>query len=187
MSGKEVTFDPQTRQLVDVFNGLFAESCNTRLFGGGEEPVYLPAGGRGGRHQLIFRQDYFSSALHEVAHWCIAGEQRRLQVDFGYWYKPDGRSLDEQKSFEQVEIKPQALEWIFSVAAGHRFQVSADNLSADIDASDAFAAAVAEQAQSWCVGSLPTRAALFAASLAEVFGGRDYLDPCHYPVDLLGP
>ncbi|PHS74077.1 MAG: diaminobutyrate--2-oxoglutarate aminotransferase [Porticoccus sp.] len=169
-----------------VFNDLFADSCNTLLSGGGEEPVYLPAEGGGGCHQLIFRQDYFSSALHEIAHWCIAGEQRRQQVDFGYWYRPDGRSVNEQSAFERVEIKPQALEWIFSVAAVHRFQISADNLSADINASDAFAAAVAEQAQGWCAGSLPTRAALFAASLSEVFGGRSYLDPCNYRVDSLG-
>lgn len=168
-----------------VFNDLFAESCNTLLSGGGEEPVYLPAEGRLDCHQLIFRYDYFSSALHEVAHWCIAGEQRRQKLDFGYWYRPDGRSVSEQSAFERVEIKPQALEWMFSVAAGHRFQISADNLSADIDASDAFATAVAEQAQCWCVGSLPTRAALFAASLSEVFGRRDYLDPCHYRVDVL--
>jgi elongation factor P hydroxylase len=186
LSGDMATFDPRTCQLIEVFNDLFADSCNTLLSGGAEEPVYLPAEGMGDYHQLIFRQDYFSSALHEIAHWSIAGEQRRQRVDFGYWYQPDGRSVNEQSAFEQVEIKPQALEWIFSVAAGHRFQISADNLSADIDASDAFAAAVAEQAQSWCVGSLPTRAALFAASLSKVFGGRDYLDPCHYRVDSLG-
>lgn len=186
LSGRAGGFDPQTCQLIAVFNGLFAESCNTRLSGGGEEPVYLPADERSGHHQLIFRHDYFSSALHEVAHWCVAGEQRRLQVDFGYWYRPDGRSLDEQKSFEQVEIKPQALEWIFSVAAQHRFQISADNLSSDMGASDAFAAAVAAQAHSWCaVGSLPMRGALFAAALSALFGGGDYLDPGRYPVDPL--
>ncbi|WP_293613785.1 elongation factor P hydroxylase [Porticoccus sp.] len=186
MSGDTVIFDPRTCQLMGVFNDLFADSCNTLLSGGGEEPVYLPAEGVDDCHQLIFRQDYFSSALHEIAHWCIAGEQRRQRVDFGYWYRPDGRSVNEQSAFEQVEIKPQALEWIFSVAAGQRFQISADNLSADVGASDAFAAAVADQAQSWCVGCLPMRAALFAASLSEMFGGRDYLDPCHYRVGSLG-
>lgn len=170
-----------------IFNTLFADACNTLLSGGGEEPVYLPAGGRFDRHQLIFRQDYFSSALHETAHWCIAGEQRRQKVDFGYWYQPDGRTVSEQSAFERVEIRPQALEWIFSVAAGHRFQVSADNLSADMGASDAFAAAVAGQAHTWCLGSLPVRGALFAAALSEVFGGCDYLDPRHYRVDSLPP
>ena len=60
-----------------VFNDCFAHSCNTRLCGGADEPLYQPAATPAGFHALYYRGDYFASALHEVAHWCIAGAQRR--------------------------------------------------------------------------------------------------------------
>ncbi|WP_461482479.1 elongation factor P hydroxylase [Porticoccus sp.] len=180
MSGSTAVFDPRTGQLMEIFNRLFAGSCNTRLIADGDEPIYLPADGQCGHHRLIFRHDYFSSALHEIAHWCIAGEQRRLLVDFGYWYNPDGRTARQQRAFEQVEVKPQALEWMLSNAAGHRFRISADNLAGGVAASEAFIAAVAEQARNWCAASPPPRAALLAAALAEAFGGGGYRDPGQY-------
>ncbi len=117
--------------LIRLFDAAFAASHNTRLVRGGSEPVYLPADAETPFHRIVFAHGYFTSCLHEIAHWCVAGPERRLQVDFGYWYAPDGRSRDQQRVFEAVEIKPQALEWIFSVAAGHRFRVSTDNLSGD--------------------------------------------------------
>ncbi len=43
------------------------------------------------------RTDFFASALHEISHWCVAGKARREQVDFGYWYCPDGRDAMTQK------------------------------------------------------------------------------------------
>src|SRR3546814_2809228 len=49
-----------------------------------------------------------------VAHWCLAGAARRRQDDYGYWYAADGRDLEQQHLFEQVEVKPQALELLFS-------------------------------------------------------------------------
>jgi len=156
--------------LVMLFNLLFFESYNTRLESGGEEPIYLPADSECDYHRLIFRSDYVSSAFHEISHWCIAGEQRRQLVDFGYWYNPDGRTEIQQRTFENVEIKPQALEWIFSVAAGHKFNISADNLVADIGASDNFIQSVIKQARAWCVSSLPDRPAKLVAALSEIFG-----------------
>lgn len=61
----------------------------------------------------------------------IAGEQRRLLPDLGYWYAPDGRTAEQQALFEQVEIKPQAIEWLFSKAFGRKFRVSLDNLTGE--------------------------------------------------------
>lgn len=87
---------------------------------------------------MIFAHGFYASALHEIAHWCVAGARRRELVDFGYWYKPDGRSADEQAEFERVEVRPQAFEWLMSCAAGKRFHFSADNLSAELGASDQF-------------------------------------------------
>lgn len=180
LSGEHEVFDQRTRQLMEVFNRLFSEACNTRLIAEGDEPIYLPADEQCDHHRLIFRHDYFSSALHEISHWCLAGEQRRQLVDFGYWYNPDGRTVQEQRSFEQVEVKPQALEWMLSRAASHCFRISADNLAGEVGASDTFVGAVAEQARQWCHSPLPPRAALLAAALAEKFGGNGYRDPRHY-------
>ena len=38
-----------------------------------------------------------------------------------------------QGQFEDVEVKPQALEWLFCVAAGFPFNVSCDNLEGDFE------------------------------------------------------
>ena len=110
----QFTFD--CARLEAVFARCFARTENTRLVGGAAEPLYQPAGKGNGPHSLYFREDYFASALHEVAHWCIAGIERRQRVDFGYWYAPEGRSDDQQRAFESVEVRPQALEWYFSLA-----------------------------------------------------------------------
>ena len=174
-------------RLIAVFDSLFAAEFNTRLLGGVDEPVYIPAGCSAAEaiddnslvdicdyHRLYFREDYFSSALHESAHWCIAGAERRLKVDFGYWYNPDGRSQQQQSVFERAETKPQALEWMFSVACGQRFRISADNLAADIGASEEFIQAVAWQAQKWCNSAIPARGKLLLKGLAKDFEQSDY-------------
>src|SRR3546814_12851389 len=75
-----------------------------------------------------------------VAHWCLAGAARRRQDDYGYWYAADGRDLEQQHLFEQVEVKPQALELLFSDVCGLNFCVSVDNLALpEHDASGFFA------------------------------------------------
>lgn len=175
----------QAEQLIELFYDTFFEQFNIRLVGGAEEPLYLPAGSRAGgdvcgHHRLYFRLDYVSSAFHEIAHWCIAGPERRLQVDFGYWYQPDGRTAGQQRFFERAEIKPQALEWHFSVAAGHRFHLSADNLNGEAGVSGAFARAVCRQARKFCTQSLPPRARRLIDVLQSFYGTGDTLQPSHY-------
>ena len=121
-----------THQIVDIiriFNQEFAESFNTRLIRGDDEPIYLPADSQYDYHRVIFAHGFFASALHEISHWCIAGPERRLLEDFGYWYCPDGRDQATQEAFEKVEIKPQAVEWGLAAACGFAFNVSADNLN----------------------------------------------------------
>lgn len=154
--------------LIRLFNQTFSNSHRTRLVGGGKEPEYIPATNDIDDHRIIFTQDYFSSALHEVAHWCIAGEQRRQQVDYGYWYAPDGRTPEQQQQFEKVEVKPQAIEWLFSRSCGIRFRLSADNLTSDLAVSDSFKQAVCREAKKQCAAS-NDRTALFSAVLAEHF------------------
>ena len=153
-----------------VFDALFFTSHNTRLLAASDEPLYLPADGENDCHRIYFVSDYFSSALHEVSHWCIAGEQRRRQLDYGYWYVPDGRCDAQQRAFERVEVKPQALEWIFSQACGRRFYVSADNLNGECGDDAAFRAALVRQLAEYCDRGLSPRAKQFRHALCECYG-----------------
>src|SRR3990167_9984648 len=104
------------QDLIEIFNGLFEQSEATTLIGGSDEPMYLPADQDNPFNRVIFTYDYYASALHEIAHWCLAGDARRKQVDYGYWYFPEGRTAEQQMLFENAEVKPQALECIFSQA-----------------------------------------------------------------------
>ena len=168
-----------------LFDQEFGHSCNTLLLGGADEPLYLPADSVNPGNRLFFRQDYLSSALHEIAHWCIAGQARLKLEDFGYWYNPDGRTAQQQRTFEAAEVKPQALEWMFSIACGHRFRLSADNLDGRSDAgqlaSNEFANGVVDQARLWCKeGRLPIRGERFLSRLTTSCDGVKATDPAHY-------
>ena len=166
-----------TEQIVTCFNECFKIAENTIIVGGGIEPLYTPTGDSGlGYHQITFKDDYASSALHEIAHWCIAGPARRRLEDYGYWYEPDGRSLAQQARFEKVEVKPQALEWLFSELANIRFRVSADNLSNSVGASETFKRAIQEQAQNY-IEHLPECANVFAKALSIQFNVSWPLSP----------
>lgn len=171
--------------IIRVFDACFAKQFNTCLVGGAKEPIYLPADATHRHHRIIFTQDYAASALHEIAHWCVAGPERREQVDYGYWYAPDGRTETQQREFERVEVKPQAMEWIFSVAANIRFRLSSDNLAAGLGASDAFAYNVAQQARIFCTQGLNSRARCFSQALARECHVADPFDPKFYQYQYL--
>lgn len=175
--------------LIELFDRSFVASHATCLRGGAEEPLYQPASEPGELSQVVFTRDYFASALHEVAHWCVAGTGRRQQVDYGYWYAPDGRSQEQQNEFERVEVKPQALEWLFSAAAGWRFRVSADNLSLDQGPSDSFKTAVWQQAQHYCRQGVNNRVEVFLEALVVHYRAgsslADLLQPANFARDQL--
>jgi elongation factor P hydroxylase len=121
-----VSFNYQ--DLITLFNNTFVDRFNTVLIAGEDEPVYLPADAQNRQHRIEFAHGFYASALHEIAHWLVAGEQRRLLVDYGYWYEPDGRDAKLQAEFEKVEITPQAIEWALAASCGFKFDVSVDNL-----------------------------------------------------------
>ncbi len=182
---KEVTAEDsvageQTEHLIRIFNTLFNESENTRLVMGQDEPVYLPADQTCSYHRVVFAHGFFASALHEIAHWCIAGKLRRQQLDYGYWYEPDGRDLVQQAEFEQVEVKPQALEWIFSKACNKKFRVSIDNLNGQETDSTAFKKAVYQQVLDYCLLGLPVRAELLWAAFCRFYSPCSDLCPNQY-------
>lgn len=164
------------QDLINLFNECFAITHNTRLLKGGDEPLYLPMHEGNPYHTIFFAHGYFSSALHECAHWFIAGTERRKLIDFGYWYAPDGRSAEQQKKFQSVEVKPQALEWILSIACGHKFEFSIDNLNGEQTDSTFFKNSVYQQALNYIERGLPQSAELFRKKLCAFYGIPDTLE-----------
>lgn len=157
------------QDLITLFGQTFSHSHNTILVRGDGEPIYLPADQEHAQHRIIFAHGYFASALHEIAHWCLAGQKRRLLEDYGYWYCPDGRNAQQQAEFEAVEIKPQAIEWAFSVACGKPFRVSSDNLDgAEVDVAR-FTDKVRQQVFSYLENGFPPRAKLFITNVREFY------------------
>lgn len=171
------------QDLIFIFDRCFAEEYNTRLERGGDYPIYLPAfmeedGVPSERdyHVILFAHGYYSSALHEISHWLVAGKARRELEDFGYWYEPDGRSAERQREFEQVEVKPQAIEWILATAANFRYFASADNLTGDAGDNTAFKQAVYEQVRTYAEKGLPKRAETLRQALSEFYGTPNTID-----------
>ncbi len=159
----------QYQDLITLFYNCFGEEFNTRLVKGDNEPIYIPAGEQHPYNAIYFAHGFFSSALHECSHWLIAGEERRKQVDFGYWYMPDGRSAEQQALFQQVEVKPQAMEWILSKAAGHKFYISIDNLNGMESDTIAFKQSVYKQVVHYCKHGLSQRAQKFRDALCSFY------------------
>lgn len=158
--------------LEDLFRTCFADNYQTELLGGATEPLYRPSGvgSDHAMHQIFYRDDFFASALHEIAHWCIAGEPRRLQLDFGYWYVPEGRSTADQTRFLSVEVKPQAIELLFSLCADFPFRVSVDNFSENsTQLAESFYRKVIEQALHYVERGLPARSQIFCEALIAYY------------------
>ncbi|MFT6430085.1 MAG: elongation factor P hydroxylase [Halopseudomonas sp.] len=164
------------QDLIRLFESCFARDYNTVLVGGGAEPEYLPADVTHTQHRIIFTRDYYRSALHEIAHWCVAGAERRLLADFGYWYAPDGRNATQQRTFEQVEVKPQALEWLFCAAAAHPFSVSLDNLNGEQADAAPFQSAVRKQVLLHLEAGIAERPGSFIQALIDTYRPRHGLE-----------
>ena len=105
-----------SQDLISIFNSTFTSNFNTKLEKGGNEPVYIPRGmdldhyGLSLYHRILFAHGFFASGMHEIAHWLVAGDVRRKQVDFGYWYIADGRNALQQTEFEKVETRVDRLK-----------------------------------------------------------------------------
>ena len=154
------------RQVTRLFDRVFGVSDKTVLIGGAEEPFYQP----GAPHRIYFRADYLRSALHEVAHWSIAGQRRRQLRDYGYWYTPDGRDDDQQQAFFVVEARPQAIERCFCEELGIAFSPSVDNVGAHIAPLQLhfFQVRIQQWHDQFQRGGLPPRAARFLTALRSV-------------------
>ncbi len=158
------------QDLIKIFNDTFFAEYNTKLELGNDEPIYLPADDAVPYHRIVFARGFYASAMHEIAHWCVAGPQRRLLEDFGYWYEPDGRTEQVQAEFEKVEIRPQAYEWILSLSAGFPFTVSCDNLNGDFEPDRlAFMAKVHQEVVRIFEQGIPPRVKQLSQALREFY------------------
>ncbi|MCJ8314369.1 MAG: elongation factor P hydroxylase [Saccharospirillaceae bacterium] len=178
-----ITTDESTfinQHLIDIFNDCFQQSLNTILVDEGNEPIYIPLNDTQKEHRIYFAHGYFSSALHEIAHWLVAGEKRRQQQDYGYWYAPDGRDQIQQNEFEQVEVKPQAIEWILHQCCQKKFRLSLDNLSLPEQDNRPFARAVYTQTQHNFEKGLNNRVQVFCAALMRHYQNPQALEPNLY-------
>ena len=157
----------QANQVIEIFNQSLGARYGVALIGGGDEPFYRARQDTTAA-VIVFRADFSASALHEVAHWCLAGRRRRQLDDYGYWYLP-ARNAPQQAAFEAVEARPQALESLFAEAAGVDFQVSTDDV-AQLP-SEPFKAKVASER---CLmrQRLPLRATCFLDALVDANPGK---------------
>jgi elongation factor P hydroxylase len=121
----DITDDERCQSLISAFAIIFPQLT---IKGGAEEPYYT-ASVNDTNATIHFRNNYPRSLLHEIAHYCLAGDRRRAIDDFGYWYSECGRTQDEQLRFEAVEIRPQGLEKALCETVGIKFSPSLDDFS----------------------------------------------------------
>jgi elongation factor P hydroxylase len=160
------------QEIITIFDNLFEKSERVVLRGGYEEPFYkAPSEDECG--EIRFTKDYISSALHEVAHWCVAGTKRRKIDDFDYWYTPDGRNEKQQKVFFQVEVMPQAYELCLSLAAEVNFNISADNLGGINFPIESFKNNVLKKVEELLDNNLRGRHEMLMEALQMKFGEQD--------------
>ncbi|MBH0086605.1 elongation factor P hydroxylase [Psychrobacter sp. SCQQ22] len=111
--------------LINLFEHLFP---NLSIISGADEPYYkAPIANTKAR--IFFKENYPRSLLHEIAHYCLAGQKRRKLDDYGYWYTECGRTNEEQQLFQLVEARPQGLEKAMCKAIGIHFSPSFDDFS----------------------------------------------------------
>ena len=134
--------------------------CSTAFSGRGDptfawRPSSLARGFGTAPAVIYFRLDYQASALHEVAHWCLAGTRRRQRGLRVLVCAPEGRDEAQQGCFFAVEAAPQALESLFCEARG-ALAPSVDNPGAPAPDLAPFLAAQDRHCRRWQVkGSAP--------------------------------
>ena len=136
------------------------------MIGGAAEPLYVPAAANQ-KAQLFYRENFAASALHEAAHWCIAGANRRTREDFGYIYVPPPRSVTQQEKFFASELRTQSLESLFAEQAGVKFIPSADNLLVGTCEFSFQLSAQREITFDWVMHTVDTRAKRFFQALGR--------------------
>jgi len=160
--------DPVAARIADTFNRTFGASHRTCMVGGGVEPLYEPAAtDRPAR--IVYTRDYAASALHEAAHWCLAGAARRGLRDYGYSYVPGPRDPQSRAAFFASEYDVQAVEALLAEVCAVRFVVSADDFAAPQADLESFERNVRAAIERRRTRGLPLRAERFRDALIEEF------------------
>ena len=126
------------------------------MIGGAAEPLYLPHTGRI-RRAFSIRADFAASALHEAAHWCIAGSRRRVLIDYGYRYDA-AAARSATRGTRSLPRSATCRHWsvLFARVAGMPFRISADDFGDDDGRTRTFAI---ERRRSGCVELVERRSA----------------------------
>ena len=148
-------------EVAAVFNCTFSDH-SVVMHGGYREPMYIPGMDVA---EIRYTLGHTASALHEAAHWCIAGRRRRRNTDYGYFYEPPPRSGMHRVRFEDVEIEAQSVEVLLAEAAGSQFQPSADDVDVPLFLLEAFSSRILERARERRQVGLPKRADKFRVAL----------------------
>lgn len=152
-------------ELAALFNMVFEGSEQTVLIATDDEPHYLPKGDDRLDYRIFYTRDSYTSLMHEVAHWCRAGVDRRQLPDYGYWYQAGNRLPPAQQLYVQSESKTQALEWIFCVAAGLRLQIIPENQPHSFEPSPEFKRSIYDAALNYLRRGLSDRSERFKQTL----------------------
>jgi elongation factor P hydroxylase len=153
-------------KLINLLNNKYLNQFNTQIVGGFVEPFYKASINH--KHaEIQFSYSYIRSALHELSHWCVAGEERRKSDDYGYWYAVDGRNQQQQDEFFKLEIKPQSIEWAFSIICGVEFEASVDNLNNSVKGIDEFNENLVIQMQEYLTDGFSKRVTEIIKLLAD--------------------
>ena len=171
----------KSQEITNLFHRIFKENYKTIIVKGEYEPFYKAAKSDCAFHEIIYANDSLSSLLHELSHWFIAGNARRMQDDYGYWYLEKRKTNKEQNDFFKSEVKPQALEWILSMAADHHFQFSIDNFYIEeLTGIDKFKSDVLEQVKIYLNGNIEKRAKIFIQELQKKYQSDLYLSEAQF-------
>ncbi len=160
------------QQIKDIFEQTFGPTHHIQLIGGAEEPLYLPRECVSGHswNKLIYTLDYPASALHEIAHWCLASDTQLRLKDWGHWYVPDGRTAEQQSIFQRAEVRVQAVEWMLSISAGRPFRESSDNLNGEMPDDCYFRNQIYQQVLNFCQQGFPERARILFNAFTAACG-----------------
>lgn len=165
----------QLADLLVQLNNNYLNHYNTVIIGGFDEPFYQAATPNKPA-EIQFSHDYIRSALHELAHWCVAGIDRRQLDDYGYWYAQDGRNQVQQNEFFKVEVKPQAIEWAFCLALDVPFEASVDNLASQVTGIESFQIDLKNQLNHYIQNGFPQRTQEVLKLLSNIRDVRGILE-----------
>ena len=154
--------------LIDIFSDCFRNSYDTVLVAGDDEPYYQPDQAMS-RIKWCLRTAFLPQRYTKPRIGVLRVNSVGSSSITAIGMNPMG-VMQQQREFEQVERKPQALEWLFSLCAGFKFDVSVDNLSGVEVDRYAFRKEVAQQLESYLeTDLLPPRAKTFAKALCRAF------------------